>query len=131
MNAVSDDRSPEDLGEQIANLTLADCAKLVQYLDEKHGLKPSVSFVQPKQEIVPEEKPPEKTEFDVILDSFEADKKITIIKVWREISSQGLKEAKEQIEGGVGKTLKQNIQKVEAEAIKAKLESAGAKVSIK
>jgi large subunit ribosomal protein L7/L12 len=74
--------------------------------------------------------PEVKTEFTVSLDSFDAAKKITIIKVVREITNLGLKEAKDLVEGAP-KNVKENIQKDEAEAIKKKLEDAGAKVSLK
>ena len=71
----------------------------------------------------------EKTEFDVVLASFGA-KKLDVIKVVREITGLGLKEAKEMVEGAP-KTLKEGASKEDAEALKAKLEAAGATVEIK
>jgi large subunit ribosomal protein L7/L12 len=71
----------------------------------------------------------EKTEFDVILTDFGA-KKIEVIKVVREVTSLGLKEAKDLVEG-VPKPIKEGVPKAEAEAIKKKFEDAGAKAEIK
>jgi len=74
---------------------------------------------------------PAKTEFTVVLDGVAAaDKKISIIKVVREITGLGLKEAKDLVEGAP-KNVKENIAKDEAETVKKKLEDAGAKVSLK
>jgi large subunit ribosomal protein L7/L12 len=72
----------------------------------------------------------EKTEFNVSLVSFPADKKINIIKVVREVTSLGLKEAKDLVEA-VPKVLKEGIPKEEAEAIRKKFDEVGAKVEIK
>jgi len=72
----------------------------------------------------------EKTEFTVVLTGFEADKKINIIKVVREVTSLGLKEAKDLVESAP-KPIKEGIPKEEAEAIKKKFEEVGAKVEIK
>jgi len=72
----------------------------------------------------------EKTEFTVVLTGFEADKKINIIKVVREVTSLGLKEAKDLVEA-VPKVLKEGVNKDEAEAIRKKFDEVGAKVEIK
>ena len=72
----------------------------------------------------------EKTEFTVVLTGFEADKKINIIKVVREVTSLGLKEAKDLVESAP-KPIKEGIPKDEAEAIRKKFEEVGAKVEIK
>ena len=72
----------------------------------------------------------EKTEFTVVLTGFEADKKINIIKVVREVTSLGLKEAKDLVESAP-KPIKEGIPKDEAAAIKKKFEEAGAKVEVK
>ena len=72
----------------------------------------------------------EKTEFTVVLTGFEADKKINIIKVVREVTSLGLKEAKDLVEA-VPKVLKEAVNKDEAEAIRKKFDEVGAKVEIK
>ena len=77
-----------------------------------------------------EEKKEEKTTFDVILQSFPADKKINIIKVVREVTNLGLKEAKDLVEGAP-KPLKEGVSKEEADNIKKKFAEAGATVDVK
>ena len=72
----------------------------------------------------------EKTEFDVVLAGFDAAAKIKVIKAVREITGQGLAEAKATVEGAPA-TLKEGLSKEEAEALKAKLEESGAKVELK
>jgi large subunit ribosomal protein L7/L12 len=72
----------------------------------------------------------EKTEFTVMLEGFDAAKKINVIKVVREITGLGLKEAKELVEGSP-KPVKENISKDEAEKFKKQLEDGGAKASLK
>ena len=71
-----------------------------------------------------------KTEFDVVLDGFDAAKKIGVIKVIREVTSLGLKEAKDLVEGAPSK-VKEGISKEDADKAKKELEEAGGKVSIK
>ncbi|MFO7278660.1 MAG: 50S ribosomal protein L7/L12 [Pseudomonadota bacterium] len=72
----------------------------------------------------------EKTEFTVILKEYPADKKVSVIKVIREITGLGLKEAKDLVEG-VPSTVKEAVSKADSETIKKKLEEAGAKVEVK
>ena len=72
----------------------------------------------------------EKTEFTVILKEYPADKKVGVIKVIRELTGLGLKEAKDLVEGVPG-TVKEGVNKADSETIKKKLEDAGAKVEIK
>jgi large subunit ribosomal protein L7/L12 len=72
----------------------------------------------------------EKTEFTVILKEYPADKKVGVIKVIRELTGLGLKEAKDLVEGVPG-TVKEGVNKADSEAMKKKLEDAGAKVEIK
>jgi large subunit ribosomal protein L7/L12 len=122
-----------DLGDKIAALTITKAVQLKDYLKEKYKIEPAaggVVMAASAGPAAPAEKPAEKTEFTVSLDSFDAAKKITIIKVVREITNLGLKEAKDLVEGAP-KNVKENIPKDEAEAIKKKLEDAGAKVSLK
>jgi large subunit ribosomal protein L7/L12 len=121
-----------EIGDQIANLTLIQAVELSQYLEQVHGIKAAGGVPQyvPEQQQKVEEKAPEKTEFDVILDGYDESKKIGVIKVYRELSGAAIKDAKDFIEGGKGKALKQAVPKAEAEAIKAKFEQAGAKVLI-
>jgi large subunit ribosomal protein L7/L12 len=123
-----------ELGDKIAALTITKAVQLKDYLKEKYKIEPAAGGVvmaaAGPSSAGPAEKPAEKTEFTVSLDAFDAAKKIGIIKVVREITNLGLKEAKDLVEGAP-KSVKENIQKDEAEAIKKKLEEAGAKVSLK
>lgn len=123
-----------DLGDKIAALTITKAVQLKDYLKEKYKIEPAAGGVVmatgPSTGAAPAEKPAEKTEFTVSLDAFDTAKKIGIIKVVREITNLGLKEAKDLVEGAP-KPVKENIPKDEAEVIKKKLEEAGAKVSLK
>src|SRR5947209_7057712 len=130
--------SPEirDLGDRLVGLTVAKAVELGDYMEEVHKIKPAASAVA----IAPgagggggaavAEKPAEKTEFTVQLDGFDPAKKINVIKVVREITGLGLKEAKDLVEGSP-KPIKENISKDEAAALQKKLEDGGAKVSLK
>ncbi len=127
--------SPEiqEFGDKIAALTVGKAVELGKFLEEVHGIKAAAGSVimAPQQgPAAQEEKPAEKTEFTVSLDGYDAAKKIQVIKVVREITGLGLKEAKDLVEGAP-KAVKENISKDEAEAIKKKLEDVGAKVSLK
>ena len=122
-----------DLGDKIVALTVGKAVELGDYLEKKHGIKPAAAGVAvapgPAGPTVAE-KPAEKTEFTVSLDGYDAAKKINVIKVVREITGLGLKEAKDLVEGAP-KAVKENISKDEAEAIKKKLEDAGGSVELK
>jgi len=123
----------KDIGDKIVALTVAKAVELGDYMEEVHKIKPAASAVAavgPVGGPVVAEKPAEKTEFTVQLDGFDAAKKINVIKVVREITGLGLKEAKDLVEGSP-KPVKENISKDEAEALKKKLEDGGAKVSLK
>ena len=125
----------KDLGEKIVALTVSKAVELGDYLEQVHGIKPAAGGVamMPMAGAAPgaaAEKPAEKTEFTVVLEDFAADKKINVIKVVREITGLGLKEAKDLVEGAP-KPVKENLPKAEAEALKKKLEEGGAKVSLK
>ncbi len=119
-----------DLGDKIVNLSLAQARALSEYLKEVHGLEAAAGGVvmaaAPAAAVVVEE---EKTEFDVILNEAGANK-IGVIKVVREVTGLGLKEAKDLVDGAP-KTVKEAIAKADAEALKKKLEEAGAKVTLK
>ena len=120
----------ESVKEFIKGMTLLDAAKLVKDLEEELGVSAAapvaIAAVAGGAAAAPAE---EKTEFDAILASVGADK-IKVIKVVREITSLGLKEAKELVEGAP-KPVKEGVAKAEAEDIKKKLEEVGAKVEIK
>jgi len=126
----------KELGDKIVALTVGKAVELGDYLEKVHGIKPAAGgavmmAATPGAAAAGEAAPAAKTEFTVVLEgNVPADKKISIIKVVREITQLGLKEAKDLVEAG-GKNIKENTSKEDAEAIKKKLEDAGAKVSIK
>ena len=123
--------SNEDILNAIAEMTVQQAADLVKAMEEKFGVS-AAAVAAPvaggAAAAAPAEE--EKTEFDVILAAVPADKKIPCIKVVRELTGLGLKEAKELVEGAP-KAIKEGASKEDAEALKAKLEAAGAKVEIK
>jgi len=112
----------------IKGLTILELSDLVKAVEEEFGVSAApVAVAGAAVAAAPAAE--EKTEFDVVLASFGA-KKLDVIKVVREITGLGLKEAKEMVEGAP-KTLKEGASKEDAEALKAKLEAAGATVEIK
>src|SRR2546421_1169751 len=125
-----------ELGDKIANLKVSQAVELGNYLEEKYGIKAAAGGVMvaagPAAGAAPEApKVEEQTEFTVTLEGLaDPAKKINVIKVVREITNLGLKEAKDLVEGAP-KAVKENVSKQDAEAIKKKLEDGGAKVSIK
>ena len=134
-NGVAADIS--SLGDKIATLTLSQAVQLKDYLKEKYKIEPAAGggvMMMPGGGgggAAAAEAPAAKTEFTPVLEGgYDAAKKIGIIKVIREITGLGLKEAKDLVEGAP-KPVKENIAKDEAETIKKKLEEAGAKVTIK
>jgi len=120
----------EQVIEYLSTLNVMDLAKLVKTLEEKWGVEAApVAVAAPAAAAGPAEAVEEKTEFDVIL-SGAGDKKIQVIKVVREVTSLGLKEAKAVVDGAPS-PVKEGVPKDEAEEIKKKLEEAGASVEIK
>ncbi len=122
----------QELIEKISSLTLMEAAELKTELEEKFGVTAAAPVMMgggapaAGGEAAAEE---EQTEFDVELTEI-GDKKLNVIKVIREITGLGLKEAKETVEGAPG-VVKEAVSKEEAEEIKKKLEEAGAKVTLK
>ena len=130
-------KETKDLGDKIVGLTLKAAKELSDYLDEVHGIKPAaggaVMMAAPAGGAGAAgggEAAAEKTEFDVVLESYPADAKIGIIKVVRAATGLGLKEAKDLVEGAPAK-VKEGISKADAEKLKKELEEAKAKVAIK
>ena len=113
--------------EEIKGLTVLELSELVHALEEEFGVS-AAAMAAPAAAAAPAAE--EKTEFDVVLAGFDAAAKIKVIKVVREITGQGLAEAKATVEGTPA-TLKEGVSKDEAEDLKKKLEEAGAKVEIK
>ena len=124
----------KDLGEKIIGLTLKEAKELSDYLKDVHGIEPAagggvVMAAPGAGGGEGAEAAEEQTEFDVVLESF-GEKKIGVIKEVRGATGLGLKEAKELVEGCPTK-VKEGLSKEDAEALKTKLEEAGATVSIK
>jgi large subunit ribosomal protein L7/L12 len=127
----------KDIGDKIANLTIIQAVALKTYLKDTYKIEPAAGggggggFASPAPTAAPVEKPAEQTDFAVILEAgFDAAKKISIIKVVREITGLGLKEAKDLVEGAP-KPVKEAVDKPTAEKLKKQLEDQGAKASIK
>lgn len=116
----------EQILEAIKAMSVLELNDLVKAIEEEFGVTAAAPVaVVAGGEAAAEEK----TEFDVVLASA-GDQKIKVIKVVREITGDGLKEAKEKVDGAPS-TLKEGVSKEEAEAIKAKLEEVGASVEVK
>ena len=114
--------------EEVKNLTVLELSELVHALEEEFGVSAAAMAAPAAGAAAPAAE--EKTEFDVVLAGFDAAAKIKVIKVVREITGQGLAEAKATVEGAP-KALKEGVSKDEAETLKKQLEEAGAKVEIK
>ena len=118
------------LGDDIACLTLKEAVDLADYMKEAYSIEPAaggaVMVAAASGEVAEEE---EQVEFDVILESI-GDRKIQVIKAVREATSLGLKEAKAVVDGAPS-AVREKISKDEADALKTKLEEAGATIQIK
>jgi large subunit ribosomal protein L7/L12 len=125
--------SQQDVIDYIKNMSVLEVSEMVKKLEDELGVKAAAAvpmaamgMAGPAAGAAPAE---EKTEFDVILTSA-GEKKINVIKVVREVTSLGLKEAKDLVEGAP-KTVKEGITKDEAAEIKKKFEAVGAQVELK
>ncbi len=119
----------EDVLEAISNMSVMDVVELVSMMEEKFGVSaaaPVAVAAGPAAEAAAEE---EQTEFEVVLASF-GENKVAVIKAVRGLTGLGLKEAKELVEGAPS-SIKEGVDKAEAEDIKKQLEEAGAKVELK
>ncbi|MGI2906739.1 50S ribosomal protein L7/L12 [Tolypothrix sp. VBCCA 56010] len=122
--------------EQLKSLTLLEASELVKQIEEAFG----VSAAAPVGGMImaapgggaaaPAEAAEEQTEFDVVLESVPADKKIAVLKIVRELTGLGLKEAKDLVEAAP-KSVKEGIAKDAAEDAKKRIEEAGGKVTVK
>ena len=123
--------SKDEILDAISKMTLLEVMELVSDMEKKFGVTAAapvaVAAAPAAAAAAPAE---EKTEFTVTLKEYPADKKVTVIKVIREITGLGLKEAKDLVEGAPS-TVKEAVSKADSEAMKKKLEEAGAKVEIK
>lgn len=121
------------IAEQLVNLTVKEVSELAKILKEEYGIEPATAQVavatvaNTSNQNAPQEE--EKTQFDVILKSAGA-QKLAVVKLVKELTSLGLKEAKELVDNAP-KPIKENVSKDEAEALKKTLEEAGAEVELK
>jgi large subunit ribosomal protein L7/L12 len=125
--------SKDEILDAISKLTLVELTELTADFEKKFGVTAAapVALAAAPGAIAAAAAPvEEKTEFTVVLKEYPADKKVTVIKVIREITGLGLKEAKDLVEG-VPSTVKEAVSKADSESFKKKLEDAGAKVEVK
>jgi large subunit ribosomal protein L7/L12 len=121
--------SKEDILEAISNMTVMEVVDLISAMEEKFGVSAAAAVAVAAPAAAAAAPVEEQTEFDVILTSFGANK-VGVIKVVRELTGLGLKEAKDLVEG-VPSTVKEAVSKADADGMKKKLEDAGAAVTIK
>ena len=125
--------SKDEILEAISNMSVMQVVELISDMEKKFGVTAAapVAMVAGAGAGAAAAAPvEEKTEFTVILKEYPADKKVGVIKVVRELTGLGLKEAKDLVEGVPG-TVKEAVNKADSESMKKKLEDAGAKVEIK
>jgi large subunit ribosomal protein L7/L12 len=126
--------SKDEILDAISKMSLMEVVELISDMEKKFGVTaaaPVAVAAAPGAGAAAAAAPAEeKTEFTVILKEYPADKKVTVIKVIREITGLGLKEAKDLVEG-VPSTVKEAVSKADCETMKKKLEEAGAKVEVK
>jgi large subunit ribosomal protein L7/L12 len=124
--------SKDEILEAISNMTVMQVVELISDMEKKFGVTAAapVTMVAGGGAAAAAAPVEEKTEFTVILKEYPADKKVGVIKVVRELTGLGLKEAKDLVEGVPG-TVKEGVNKADSDTMKKKLEEAGAKVEIK
>lgn len=126
------DITKDQILDAIANMSVLDLSALIKDMEAKFGVSAAaaaVAVAAPGAGTGAAPEAEEKTEFDVILTSF-GENKVNVIKVVRAVTSLGLKEAKDLVDGAP-KAVKEGVSKADAEAIRKQLEEAGAKVEIK
>ena len=121
--------SNEEILEAIASKSVLEISELIKLMEDKFGVSAAAPVAAAGVAGAPAAAAEEKTEFDVVLEGF-GDNKIQVIKVVRELTSLGLKEAKEVVENAP-KAVIEGAKKEDAEAAKEKLEAAGAAVTLK
>jgi large subunit ribosomal protein L7/L12 len=124
--------SKDEILDAIGKMSIIDVVELIADMEKKFGVTAAAPVAVAAGPAAGAAAAPveEQTEFTVTLKEYPADKKVTVIKVIREITGLGLKEAKDLVEGAP-KAVKEGVSKAEAEEIKKKLEAAGAKVELK
>lgn len=117
--------------EELVNLTVKEVQELATILKEEYGIEPAAAAVAVAAPAAGGgEAVAEKTEFDVILKSA-GGSKLQVVKVVKELTGLGLKEAKDVVDAAPGAMVKEKVSKVEAEQLKAQIEEAGGEVEIK
>jgi large subunit ribosomal protein L7/L12 len=124
--------SKDEILDAISKMSLLEVTELISDMEKKFGVTAAAPVAVAAAPGAAAAAAPveEKTEFTVTLKEYPADKKVTVIKVIREITGLGLKEAKDLVEG-VPSLVKEGVNKADSDAMKKKLEDAGAKVEIK
>jgi large subunit ribosomal protein L7/L12 len=123
--------SKDEILDAISKMTLMEVVELISDMEKKFGVTAAAPVAAAAGPAAAAAAPvEEKTEFAVTLKEYPADKKVTVIKVIREITGLGLKEPKDLVEG-VPSLVKEGVNKADSDAMKKKLEDAGAKVEIK
>ena len=126
--------SKDEILEAISNMSIMQIVELISDMENKFGVTAAapvaVAAVAAGAAAAAAAPAEEKTEFTVILKEYPADKKVGVIKVVRELTGLGLKEAKDLVEAVPG-TVKEGVNKADSDTMKKKLEEAGAKVEIK
>lgn len=124
----------KEIVEKIEKMSVLDLAELVKILEERFGVSAAQPVAAAPAPVAPPAVPPaeEKTTFSVFLKEI-GDKKIEVIKAVRDITGRGLKDSKDLVDGVASgpQSIKENIKREEAEEIKKRLETAGAKVELK
>ena len=122
--------SKEQILESISNMTIMEVVDLVKMMEDKFGVTAAAPVAATAAAAAAAPAAEEKTEFTVILKAYPAEKKVGVIKVIREITGLGLKEAKDLVEGAPS-TVKEGVSKADAEKFKKQLEDGGAQVEVK
>jgi large subunit ribosomal protein L7/L12 len=123
--------SKEEILDAIGAMSILEVVDLVKMMEDKFGVTAAAPVAAAAAPAAAAAAPvEEKTEFTVVLKEYPADKKVTVIKVVREATGLGLKEAKDLVEG-IPSTIKDGVNKADADKIKKALEDAGAKVEVK
>ncbi|TLY86178.1 MAG: 50S ribosomal protein L7/L12 [Gammaproteobacteria bacterium] len=122
----------DEILDAISKMTLLQVMELVSDMEKKFGVTAAapVALAAAPGAVAAAAPVEEQTEFTVTLKEYPADKKVTVIKVIRELTGLGLKEAKDLVEGAPS-TVKEAVSKADSEAMKKKLEDAGAKVEVR
>lgn len=120
----------EEVAEWLGNQSVIQIISLTKELEQLWGVTAAPQPVQVQQQQKQEDNKPAQEEFTVVLASFPPDKKMTLLKLVRELTGLGLKEAKDFVES-VPKPVKESVSKAEADELKAKLTEAGGVVEVK